>query len=392
MDPVSAWLIAIAVSYAFKRYRESGQAEVAHQRSRYAEELARAHPDWSQSRVDRHARNRARSHWWGQAAQGFPGFWETLREDWGSARAVREEAKLRSWKHRKELRDRIDEARRERERLHEEEWARRQADTDPETSGPDADPSPEPAPAPDPPPEAAAARRPTDAPDIIDAEIVDDGPTPEPDRSTDETTTPPTQDTNRPEQPATAPAESEPAPPQPDRPTRPADAGQPEVVVQPAASPPAPFRPQPEPQGTAATRDPVPPSTEGDTMPPRSPGHVVPRNGTAPAPRNGHAVANGSAGEAWTHGQFESSAASVQAHADAVPPKLESMLSNLRSVDAGRSQVRGVIHAYELIGAFIGETQQMLTESNRRARPVVRAVDGAGGPEEIANMPYYQRV
>jgi len=127
-------------------------------------------------------------------------------------------------------------------------------------------------------------------------------------------------------------------------------------------------------------------------MPPRPSGHVVPRNGTAPAARTNGTLANGTSGEAWTHGQFERAVATIRAHLDQVPAKNEAMLRDLRSVEAGRTQVEGVMWIYRTVAEWIAQIDAGLTDSNRRAKPVVGAVAGAGGPEEIAAIRYYREV
>ena len=127
-------------------------------------------------------------------------------------------------------------------------------------------------------------------------------------------------------------------------------------------------------------------------MAPRTPGQVVPRNGGQAVNRTAAAMVNGGVGESWTHGQFEHGATTIRTHLDDLPAALEAMLRNLRSVDAGRDQVDGVMHIYNHIALLMGELEHMLAESNRRARPVVSAVAAAGGPEQIPQMPYFRQV
>lgn len=362
MDPLSAWAAGILVSWWIKHFWENGQTEYAHALDRHAKEVAKAHPDWSQRRVQRHARRQTRGYWWDQVQQGFPDFWEARDADRDTIAARREEAKLSTAKRRRDAWQRIRDAKAEWERLHDEDRARDEA--------PDAKPDSEPRPAPD----ASDAD-----PEIIDAEIVDDGtPTPEPPRSE----VPPADTADR-------PAEPMPARPHSGADPR-ASTARPTPAAKPVTAPAAATEPtQPSTSQPAVTAAGTAPEPEGAAMPPRSPGHVVPANG---APLAGRPTANGSGGEAWTHGQFKLSVANVQRHAEAVPPELDTMLGNLTSVNAGRSQVAGSMRAYDLAGAFVAAVDHMLRESNWRAEPVVDAVAGAGGPQEIADMNYYRRV
>src|SRR6476659_2772974 len=153
MDPLSAMLFSAAVTWWIKNFWENGHAEYAHALDRHAAEVAKAHPDWSQRRVQRHARRTTRSYWWGQVQDGFPDFWEDRDADRDTAEARREEAKLGSFKRSRDAWERIRQARAEWDRIQEEERAKREGET-----GPDGEPKP-----------AGAGDD-----DVIDAEVVDD--------------------------------------------------------------------------------------------------------------------------------------------------------------------------------------------------------------------------
>lgn len=371
MDPMSALLFSIAVTWWIKHFGQNGHAEYELALAREAATIRKAHPDWSQRRVRRHAKTATRSYWWNQAIRGFPDIREAREADREAAQARWAEEQLDTFVRRRDAWRRIRDAKAEWDRLHDEERQAQEADTA----------GPEPAP-------ARGDTSGQDGPEVVDAEIVDDEP-PAPQRPSAKPSRPAL---DRPADPA--PAAPQAPSPKPSAPSEPSPGtakapravpAQPSIpaapVPAPAGSSPAPDAPRPIPSG------PTPPVEEGDSMAPRPPGLPVPRNGSVPARRS-----SPDGGEAWTHGQFEQSVAAVKARAAAVPPKLEQMLSNLRAVDAGRSQVAGVLWSYERIGAFIGEVQRMLAESNRRARPMVTAVSSAGGPTEIANISYYQRV
>lgn len=386
---MSALLFSIAVTWWIKHFGQNGHAEYELALAREAATIRKAHPDWSQRRVRRHAKKATRSYWWNQAIRGFPDIREAREADREAAQARWAEEQLATFVRRRDAWRRIRDAKAEWDRLHDEERQAREGDT----TGPEPAPAreadtagPEPAPAQE---DTGGQDRPevVDA-EIVDAEIVDDEP-PTPQRPPAEPSRPAL---DRPADPApTAPQAPSPKPSAPSEPS-PGTAQAPRAVPAqpnipaapvpaPAGSSPAPDAPRPIPSG------PTPPVEEGDSMAPRPPGLPVPRNGSVPARRS-----SPDGGEAWTHGQFEKSTADVQGHADAVPPLLEQMLGNLRAVEAGRSQVAGVMWGYERIGAFAQEVQRMLDQSNRRARPMVTAVDSAGGPNEIANIGYYQRV
>jgi hypothetical protein len=123
-------------------------------------------------------------------------------------------------------------------------------------------------------------------------------------------------------------------------------------------------------------------------MAPRSPGQLVPRHTHAPA----RTAARGNGGESYTHGQWNRAVLDIHHRLDELPTALEMMLRRLTSADAGRSQVRGVVHLHREIVAFIQQITEMLKEVNRKEQPVLDAVEAAGGPEEIAGIPYLSDV
>lgn len=126
-------------------------------------------------------------------------------------------------------------------------------------------------------------------------------------------------------------------------------------------------------------------------MPPRSPGQIVP--GRAPVPVAQavlRARANG--GGSQTHGQWERATADLDALLTEIGPMLDLMLRDLNAVDAGRNQVQGVLRFNDRTLALIDKVRVMLRESNRRAHPVIQAVEDAGGPDQIAAPPYYAEI
>lgn len=197
-------------------------------------------------------------------------------------------------------------------------------------------------------------------------------------------------------------AEPEPSDPAADRPS--IEKPRPEITSPPAApaperlAPPAgpvPALPQagqtpdtpkqiPTPSTDRAT---VAPAIEGEPMAPRQPGQVVPVRNT-PAIRAG----GGGGGESYTHGQWNRAVIDIEARLDALPATLEAMLASLTTADAGRGQVRGVMATRTDILAFMGQVRAMLLDVNRRERPVLTAVEAAGGPDEVPGFKYLSEV
>lgn len=202
---------------------------------------------------------------------------------------------------------------------------------------------------------------PAPAPDVADADLVDP---PQLDRPRPEIEPPP----SRVEEPQ-APK----APPQPTLPPAP-----------PTGRTPQPARTDPVPVADAIN----PPAIEGEPVAPRQPGQVAVRH-TATAAR---AVARGTGGESYTHGQWNSSTTDIQRRLEELPAVLELMLQRLTSADAGRSQVQGVLKTRDDIVAFMELVRVTLTDVNRRELPVLAAVEAAGGPTEIASISYLSDV
>jgi hypothetical protein len=124
-------------------------------------------------------------------------------------------------------------------------------------------------------------------------------------------------------------------------------------------------------------------------MAPRNPGQILPRNTISAVQA---ATRGRSSGESFTHGQWDRATRSIRDETAALPPDLEQMLRDLRSVAAGRGQVNGVTKLYKDTFELIRMLDAMLTEVNQRERVVIAAVGLAGGPDDIANIPYYRRV
>lgn len=191
------------------------------------------------------------------------------------------------------------------------------------------------------------------------------------------------------------PTEPNPRPPIPDPalPAAPAGTPEPAPLAEPAQVPPR-HNPQLEAPSTgpAAPADrPINPSEiEGDQMAPRHPGQVVATragSGTALA-----RPANGSSGESYTHGQFNRAVTDIEKRLDELPSTLQAMLQSLTTADAGRAQVLGVLATREDIVAFMTQVRAMLAEVNRRERPVLAAVNAAGGPDQVPSFAYLRNV
>lgn len=166
-------------------------------------------------------------------------------------------------------------------------------------------------------------------------------------------------------------------------PTPPAPPPAPSTAPQPAAAAPAAAPPEVSPPNV--------PELEGEPMAPRSPGQLAPTRRSA-LPAAAQAAARGTGGESYTHGQWQRAVASIEARLDELPLYLELMLRRLTTADAGRSQVEGVVKLHGEIGQYVGQVRDMLARVNRKEQPVLNAVDAAGGPEEIAGIPYLSEV
>lgn len=123
-------------------------------------------------------------------------------------------------------------------------------------------------------------------------------------------------------------------------------------------------------------------------MAPRQPGQIVLRKPHLPA----SAAARGNGGESYTHGQWTRSVADIHKRLAELPTALEMMLRLLTAADAGRSQVQGVLGLHADIILFMEQVNDMLREVNKREQPVLNAVEAAGGPDEIAGIPYLSDV
>ena len=94
------------------------------------------------------------------------------------------------------------------------------------------------------------------------------------------------------------------------------------------------------------------------------------------------------AGEAYTHGQWQQATEALQASLAGLPDALEQMLASLTSVDAGRTQVGGVLTLTDQAEAWAAQVKEMLGDVNQRELPVADTVDGAGGAADINAIPY----
>lgn len=218
----------------------------------------------------------------------------------------------------------------------------------------------------------------------VDAEIVDDQPRNDRARN----------DRARPEIAAPRPQLDAPRPggAAPREPAGPPKPPPPALPAQPAPVPAArPRRPAPAPQADPA----VNPATtaarqldQGEPMAPRAPGQLVPRHGNRVATH----TARGTGGESYTHGMFNRAVTDVEQRLTELPGAVELMLNSLTAADAGRSQVLGVMALGDEIVQFMQQVREMLTAVNRKEHPVLNAVEAAGGPDEIAGIPYLREV
>lgn len=114
--------------------------------------------------------------------------------------------------------------------------------------------------------------------------------------------------------------------------------------------------------------------------------------GTSPVVRQAATATRNGAGESYTHGQWNEAVADIAHRLATLPQALDTMLGSLHAADAGRSQVAGVVALAEQTHGWAQQVKAMLAEVNRRELPVVEAVDAAGGPPEIASIPYLSEV
>jgi hypothetical protein len=211
--------------------------------------------------------------------------------------------------------------------------------------------------------------------DTVDADIVPDQPErrrPEIDPARPQIEPP------RGDKPAGQPEPARPAPPAP----KPSPAA-PEPRTRPAVP-----APQQRPAPVPGTADKAPQIEQGEPMAPRAPGQLVPRHGNRVATQ----TARGNGGESYTHGQWNRAVTDIEKRLDALPAVLEMMLHRLNAADAGRSQVTGVVALHDEIALYVKQVREMLAIVNRMERPVLTAVEAAGGPDEIAGIPYLREV
>ena len=104
------------------------------------------------------------------------------------------------------------------------------------------------------------------------------------------------------------------------------------------------------------------------------------------------AIPGSGGGESYTHGQWHHVTTAIHQALDQLGPALENMLASLNAAAAGRTQVAGVMNLNDQAVAWADMVRDMLTQVNTREMPVVEAVAAAGGPDEIAGIPYYEEV
>jgi hypothetical protein len=98
-------------------------------------------------------------------------------------------------------------------------------------------------------------------------------------------------------------------------------------------------------------------------------------------------------GESYTHGAWNQATAGIHHRLTAgLPQALEVMLASLTSADAGRTQVTGVMGLADAVESWAAQVRDMLTQVNVRELPVTEAFTAAGGPDEVAGIPYLSEV
>jgi hypothetical protein len=128
------------------------------------------------------------------------------------------------------------------------------------------------------------------------------------------------------------------------------------------------------------------PTTEELTAPTEELEEDIMPTGTTPAVTAG-------GGESYTHGAWNQATAGIhQRLAAGLPQALEVMLASLNSADAGRTQVSGVMGLADAVQSWAAQVRSMLAEVNARELPVTEAVSAAGGPDEVAGIPYLSEV
>jgi hypothetical protein len=93
-------------------------------------------------------------------------------------------------------------------------------------------------------------------------------------------------------------------------------------------------------------------------------------------------------GESYTHGQWDAGTRSLADAAADLPRVLDAMLGQLDRSEAGDTQRRLCTAHADMVASLLRALEEMLTDVNRRNVPVVDTVSAAGGPEEIAGIPY----
>lgn len=94
--------------------------------------------------------------------------------------------------------------------------------------------------------------------------------------------------------------------------------------------------------------------------------------------------------ESYSYGSWQRATTSDAELLDQLALALEAMLSDLTAATAGRTQVRNVADWADRVGVEAALTREAIKEMDRRYEPVISAVDGAGGPEEVSNTSYYR--
>jgi len=94
-------------------------------------------------------------------------------------------------------------------------------------------------------------------------------------------------------------------------------------------------------------------------------------------------------GEAYSYGSWRRATIDDAGLIEQLGLCLDKMLADLSTVNAGRTQVRNVTEWADRVRAEADETSSVISEMDRRYRPVIAAVAAAGGTSEICDISYY---
>ena len=104
------------------------------------------------------------------------------------------------------------------------------------------------------------------------------------------------------------------------------------------------------------------------------------------------AVAVAGTGDVANHGDYDRYSELIAAALDVTTRCQEAMLGNLRSVDAGRTQMQEIRAWSDRASAAAAFIRDMVAGVDSRILPLIDVISAQGGTDEIARPTYYAEI